>query len=207
MAAFVRFSPEEFIRLTRYVYALSVRYNVVCHLSPSEQEHAYNQISVNIFKDTFKRASHVKNSPQFRKLYPDDETFGRAFEFLTMPSRRSSKKIRLLLGEIEAKLGATSESSRTVLEHVCPYHPNERWQQAFGGGVHEVQDRLGNMVILERDDLKQAAFADKRVKYEASGRPLAKKVASYSQWDRTALQEYQAWLAEQAIETWRVGFE
>ena len=39
MAAFLRnFSPDEFIKTLKYLYVLSIRYNVICSFSPSEQE-------------------------------------------------------------------------------------------------------------------------------------------------------------------------
>ncbi|MBV1858841.1 MAG: DUF262 domain-containing protein [Nannocystaceae bacterium] len=206
MAAYGRFSPEEFAKLAGYVYVLSIRYNVVCRRSPGEQEAAYNQISVGISNGTHARASHVKNSPRFKKLYPDDDTFVRAFERLRMPSRRSSKKIRFLLTAIESRLGFTTDFSKTVLEHVCPFNVSTDWEAAFGEGVHDVQDQLGNMVILEKDHLGRAARSEKWTTYQASGRPLAQKVATYSEWTQPVLREYQAWLAEQAKDTWRVDF-
>jgi len=73
MTAFFAFSPEEFVKLCQYLMVLSIRYNVICHLSPNEQEQKYNQIAIKIHEKAFKRASHVKNSDLFKKLYPDDQ--------------------------------------------------------------------------------------------------------------------------------------
>lgn len=207
MAGHASFSGDEFIKLVEYVYVLSIRYNVVCHLSPSEQEIAYNLLAMGVSNGTHKRASHVKNSPQFKKLYPDDEAFVRAFERLRMPSRRSSKKIRFLLTTIESHLGTTTDFARTVLEHVCPYNPSLEWRAEFGNGVEEVQDSLGNMVVLEKDDLGRASREEKWAAYRASGRPLANKVATCAEWTYAAVREYQAWLASQAKDTWRVEFQ
>lgn len=207
MAAHGAFDRDEFAKLARYLYVLSIRYNVVCHRSPAEQEQAYNGLAIGVSSGKHTRASHIKNSPQFRKLYPKDEAFVGAFARLRMPSRRSSKKIRFLLTTIESKLGVTTDYSRTVLEHVCPFNPDGDWYAAFGEGVDDVQNRLGNMVILEKDDLGRASREEKWSAYEASGRPLAKKVASFSEWTLTAVREYQTWLAEQARSTWRVDFK
>ncbi len=92
MSAFFKFSADEFIKLVKYLYVLSIRYNVICHFSPNEQEAIYNQLAIKIHNKEFTRASHIKNSELFKKLYPSDETFFNAFEFCKMPSRRSEKK-------------------------------------------------------------------------------------------------------------------
>lgn len=204
MAAFDKFTPQEFVLLTRYIYVLSIRYNVIGHESPNLQESVYNQLAIKVFTGEYARASAVKNSSEFRKLYPDDASFKTQFEIHRMPSRQSSKKIRFLLAEIEARSGKQVDYQVTTLEHICPYNPDEQWYEYFGEGVNDVQDRLGNMVLLEKDDLRRADFATKKQAYIASGFALAGKVADFEDWNASTLNRYQAWLAEQAAQTWRV---
>ncbi|MDM8546930.1 DUF262 domain-containing protein [Candidatus Venteria ishoeyi] len=204
MVAFQKFSGQEFIKLLRYLYVLSVRYNVICHYSPKEQETLYNQMAMQVFDGSFKRASHVKNSAAFRKLYPEDKAFMNVFEFHKMPSRQSSKKIRFLLAEIEAYRGHASDYAKMQLEHICPYHPEQSWCEAFGEGVNDIQDRLGNMVLLEKDMLKRTGFQEKITCYQQSPFPLAQKVAEYEYWNLKNLNDYQAWLAQQAVDTWAI---
>lgn len=206
MAAFYQFSAVEFVKLTHYFYVLAVRYNVICHESPNEQEKAYNQIAMKIYNQEFKRASHIKNSDIFRKLYPSDEQFGNAFEFHKMPSRQSTKKIRFLLAEIESYLGHETDHTKTTLEHVCPYNPDDEWDKYFGDGVNDVHDRLGNVVLLEKDNLARADFEEKKRSYLATHYPLAQKVASYNEWNLQNVNDYQAWLSRQAVETWKVSW-
>jgi len=205
MAAFSRFSGEEFVKLARYLYILSIRYNVVCHRSANEQEKVYNQIAMAVFAGTHTRASHVKNSPLFKRLYPEDDAFISSFEFHKMPSRQTPKKIRFLLAEIESHSGHASNYMKTTLEHVCPYNPDAHWFESFGEGVNDIQDRLGNMVLLDRDDLRRSDFEAKKQAYKNSTFFLARKVAEYSDWNLQALNDYQAWLAHQANETWKLG--
>ncbi|MFA6699007.1 MAG: DUF262 domain-containing HNH endonuclease family protein [Thiomicrospira sp.] len=205
MVAFERFSPQEFVKLTRILYVLSVRYNVICHLSPNEQESVYNQMAMKVFDGTYARASHVKNDRElFGRLYPSDESFKNAFEFHRMPSRQTPKKIRFLLAEIEKHLGHQVDDEQTTLEHICPYHPEQGWHEYFGEGATDVHDRLGNMVLLSRDELKRADFVTKKAAYLASGFALAKRVASYEEWDLASVNHFQKWMAEQAAQTWRV---
>jgi len=205
MVAFKKFSNDEFIKLVRYMYVLSIRYNVICHLSPKEQERSYNQIAMKVFRGEYTRASHVKNSIEFKKLYPEDNTFSNVFEFHKMPSRQSSKKIRFLLSEIEQYLGHQSDYISTTLEHICPYHPDGEWCNEFGEGVNDIQDRLGNVILLDKDELKRSIFNDKKKVYLDSSFPLAHQVASYEQWSMRELNSYQGWLAKQAVKTWQVN--
>ncbi|SJM95545.1 conserved hypothetical protein [Crenothrix polyspora] len=207
MAAFYQFSADEFVRLAKYLYILAIRYNVICHHSPNEQESTYNQLAIKIHTKEMTRASHVKNSEIFRKLYPNDEEFFNAFEFHKMPSRQSTKKIRFLLAEIETYLGHKTDPNKTTLEHVCPYNPTEDWDNYFGEGVNDIQDRLGNVVLLEKDELKRASFEHKKRAYLDTHYPLARQVASYDHWNLQNLNDYQEWLSKQAVETWKVAYD
>ncbi len=204
MAAFSQFSADEFIKLTRYLFVLSIRYNVICRFSPNDQERLYNQIAIKVFKNEYQRASHVKNGEEYQSLYPKDDTFKNSFEFHKMPSRQSSKKIRFLLSEIEHQLGNTSDFAKTTLEHICPYNPEQNWHEEFGEGINDISDRLGNMILLEKDELKRVDFNTKKVFYLKTSLRLAKKVAEYDSWDLKNLNVYQEWLAKQAVKTWRV---
>lgn len=204
LVAFKKFSSDEFLKTLKYLYVISIRYNVICRHSPNEQEKAYNKIAMKIFKGDLKKAGHIKNCDEFKLIYPDDNTFKNAFEFYKMPSRCSSKKIRFLLTEIENSFGRELDYLNTILEHVCPYNPEQSWNKNFGEGVTDIADRFGNMVLLEKDELSRADFNKKKETYLASSFRLAKKVAEYDSWNLQNLNRYQVWLAEQAAKTWRV---
>ncbi|OQY01117.1 MAG: RloF protein [Desulfobacteraceae bacterium 4572_130] len=203
-ALFDKFTDEEFVKALKYLYILSIRYNVICRFSPNDQEKAYNKIAMNVFNDTYIRASHIKNSKEFKKLYPDDREFKNAFEFYKMPSQQSSKKIRFLLTEIEKSFGRELNYLDTTLEHICPYNPTQTWYEDFGKEANEIVDRLGNMILLEKDELKRADFNTKKKIYLTSSFKLARKVGGYDIWDLANLNHYQQWLADQAIKTWKV---
>lgn len=205
MAGYHNFDNLEFIKLVKYLYILSIRYNVICNLSPNEQEKLYNQIAIKIHSKEFLRASHVKNCNEFKKLYPSDEEFKRIFEYKKMPSRLSSKKIKFLLSEIESYLGNSINYANTVLEHVCPYNPNQEWHAYFGNNAGDIQDRLSNVVLLDQYDLGRNSFNEKKNFYTKSNYKLAKKISEYIDWNMENLTDYQTWLAEMAIKTWSVN--
>lgn len=205
LAAFNKFSPEEFVKLVRYMYVLSIRYNVICHLSPSEQEFVYNQIAIKISSSEYLRASHVKNSEEFRRLYPDDKVFFNSFEFHRMPSRQTAKKIRFLLAEVEGYLGNQCNYEKITLEHICPYNPERNWFDSFGEGVNDVKDRLGNMILMDKDNLKRSSFDEKKIEYIKSNYKLASKVAEYQRWNLDSVNDFQKWLSQQAVNVWKVN--
>ena len=156
-----------------------------------------------ISNGNIRRARHLKNHREFRELWPDDEEFKSAFAYHSIPSRVNSKKIRFLLSEIEKNLGTPISYLNTSLEHICPYHPNEVWHANFGQGINEVRDRVGNMVLLENDDLGVADFESKKEHYRTTPFQLTQKIATYDEWNLETLNHYQTWLADRAVETWQ----
>ena len=207
LAAYKKFTPEEFVKTANYLYMLSIRYNVICNYSTNDQEKRYNTIAQNISTGIFNRASHVKNSQDFKELYPQDDAFKSAFVFYKMPSRISSKKLRFLLSQIENQSGRDINYLGVTLEHVCPYNPNQEWHDSFGEGIHDVSDRLGNMVLLDRDELGRVSYEEKQKIYLESPYHLAKKVAEYQEWTLASVNDYQAWLADYAARTWKVDYQ
>jgi hypothetical protein len=204
LTAFDKFTPEEFVKTLKIIYVLSIRYNVICHQSPSVQENIYNQIALKISNGEFKRSSHIKNCEEFNKLYPDDKAFYNAFEFHRMPSRQTAKKIRFLLSELETSLGGNCDFNKTTLEHICPFNPEDSWRKDFGEGINDIKDRLGNMILLDKDDLKRSDFEVKKTKYVESGYKLAQKVSESEKWNLNSVNDYQKWMSELAVKTWRV---
>lgn len=204
LAAYTKFTVSEFVLLSKYLFILSVRYNIICNDSPNEQEKKYNKMAVKISNEEYKRASHVKNGEEFNELYPRDDRFQSSFQYYKMPSRRSSKKIRFLLAQIEIQSGREIDFEKVTLEHICPYNPDADWHKAFGDGINDVADRLGNMVLLDRDELKRASFVEKKKAYQESGNRLALEVSKYDSWTLATVNKYQEWLASQAVRTWRV---
>ena len=95
--------------------------------------------------------------------------------------------------------------NQVVLEHICPYNPDADWVESFGDGINDVKDRLGNMTLLVKDHLQRSSFEEKKSSYAQSPFEQAKKIATYSEWTLQNVNDYQAWLAEKAKQTWSVG--
>ncbi|CAB9544317.1 RloF, partial [Bathymodiolus brooksi thiotrophic gill symbiont] len=92
LTAYNEFNADEFIKLAKYLYILSIRYSVIAHYSPNKLDKVYNALAIKISSKELTRASHIKNQPEFKDLYPNDDKFKAMFKYHTMPSRQSSKK-------------------------------------------------------------------------------------------------------------------
>lgn len=211
LTAYDKFSADEFVKLAKYLYILSIRYNVIAHYSPNKLDKVYNALAMRISSQDLSRASHIKSQPEFKNLYPNDETFKAIFKYYTMPSRQSNKKVRFLLTEIENKLSNTNADYSTwTLEHIIPYNISANWVQYYEGQYSQEIDRMGNMTLLTKQDnldCKIKLFDEKKIIYQSSNSKLSKKISEYEQWDSETLERHQDWLAQQAVETWRIGYE
>ncbi|MDC9715030.1 MAG: DUF262 domain-containing HNH endonuclease family protein [Gammaproteobacteria bacterium] len=211
LTAYDKFTSDEFIKLAQYLYILSIRYSVIAHYSPNKLDKVYNALAIEISTSKFNRASHIKNQPEFKALYPSDESFQTIFKYHTMPSRQSNKKIRFLLTEIENKLANTSlDYANWTLEHIIPYNITEEWVNYYQGQYIQEIDRLGNMTLLtkkENGDCGTQLFDKKQVIYQSSNSEISKKISEYAEWDSETLEHHQDWLAQQATNTWRINYE
>lgn len=211
LTAYDKFSTDEFVKLAKYLYILSIRYNVIIHSSPNEQEKTYNTLAIKISSGELERASHIKNQPEFKQLYPNDQAFQSVFKYHTMPSRQSNKKIRFLLTEVEKKLANTASDYNTwTLEHITPYNITEEWEKYYQGQHHQAVDRLGNMTLLIEKDNQNCGtqlFNEKKAIYQNSHSKLSQKISEYAEWNSETLESHQDWLAQQAVKTWSINYE
>jgi uncharacterized protein with ParB-like and HNH nuclease domain len=215
LTAFFKFSPEEFCKLVNYLVILSIRYNVVCKRSPNEQERIYGNIARKITLGDFTRASKVKNSDDFKSLYPSDDEFMHDFKIKKLLYNNSNgKKIKYLLGVLERKLGNTalepiSNNSNVTIEHILPQNPTESWKKIFEDYADESIDMLGNIVLIDKQSNSNCGTKDfdtKKTFFENSGYYIAKKISEYEIWDREKLIDHQNWLAQIAVGTWKIDY-
>ena len=61
--------------------------------------------------------------------------------------------------------------------------------------------------MLEKDELGRSDFEEKKEFYSQTPFPLARKIAEYDEWNLRNLNDYQAWLSEQAVNTWKMDFK
>lgn len=205
MAAFFNFTAPEFVKLCRFITVLSVRYNVLCHLSPSEQESHYTQLAIAIYTGVLNRAGAVKNNTLFKSLYPDDQMVITAFKTQKLPTVQTAKQLRYFLAEIECALGTVIDPDMVYLEHICPDTSDEAWLELLGNRCGDAKNRIGNVLVLPdylQKSLVRKSFAEKRALYAESGFQLAQLVAHYPRWDTAHFEQFLHSLAGYAAKTW-----
>lgn len=214
LPAFFKFSSEDFLKLFNYLVVLSIRYNVICKKSPNEQERIYGNIARKITSGEFSRASHIKNSSDF-KIYPSDEDFKHSFKIASFRYNNNNfKKIKYLLSALERQLGndiiepSTTHNNITI-EHILPQKVTEYWHNIFEDEADESIDRLGNLILIDKQDNSNCGTKDfdtKKAIFRNSDYYIAKKVSEYEIWDKEHLNIHQNWLAEVAVKTWKIDY-
>ena len=204
MAGFYKLQPQHFISLVRYIVVVTIRYNVICEKSRSDQEHIYNKMATTLMNEA---AELSKVRGMLKPLYPNDQEFCTAFREETMPSRKSNKKVLYILRKIEHHLSNNEPPLSLTLEHVLPFAPDDVWQEYFGRSTYsEAIDRLGNMALLpSSQQLGQEPFDEKRATLRASAYRINQHIAEYDAWDMDTLTNHQRWLAEQAKGLWKIS--
>jgi hypothetical protein len=81
------------------------------------------------------------------------------------------------------------------------------YDEYFGEGINDVLDRLGNLILLSKDELKRNDFEFKKIEYSKTDFLLARKITEYDEWNQKNLNHYQSWLAKQAVKTWLIDFK
>ncbi len=209
-AAFHQFSPEDFIKFSRYIEVVSVRYNIICGLSPGLQERAYCEIARAIANSS---TSSLKNILSLlNKIYPSDEEFTHAFNVKKFKTQQTNRKACYLLYRIERSLNnnnAGVDMDSVTLEHILPINPTPAWIKEFkqNDQVEDWSERIGNFALISRTqnrEMGRKSFQDKKAFFENSPFKVTKKCAEYEQWNEESIARHQQWLGEQARKLWRL---
>ena len=91
--------------------------------------------------------------------------------FIECQVDKQPKKLDFL-AEIEQYLGNNCDHEKVTLEHICPFNPEKNG--AIRLGINDVKRMLGNMVLMDKDNLKEHSFEVKKNEYGKSKYKLAK---------------------------------
>ncbi|MFM1842170.1 MAG: hypothetical protein RLZZ490_906 [Cyanobacteriota bacterium] len=210
LAAYQKFSSEDFTRLLKLICVISFRYTVVSQLNPNELETLYNTTAIAIMDGSITRPRQVFE--QLRSVYVKDDKFFQDFSVLAIPPKGQGKKlVRYILAKLEtdAARRETSEDSFSI-EHILPESAGERWQPYFTDRQREeMVYRLGNLTPLEPSlnrQLGNADYALKQLQYQRSVFQLTQGILA-EEWTIQALVSRQQSLAQRAIHIWRSDFD
>ena len=168
-------SQADYEQIVRACAIVSVRYNVIGSLSPSEQESTYNAAAVKIARGELKTPSAIIRA--LAPIYPSDANFKTAFAEKSISTNTTRKRriVRYLLCKIEEKLSGgvapDFESDAFNLEHVLPLNPELDWDTFPAETSESFVYRLGNMALIcasANRDAGNLDYAKKRLAYSAS---------------------------------------
>jgi hypothetical protein len=209
MAAHRAFAPAEFEAVLRACMVVSFRYNVICGLSPGEQEPVFAESAKGINDGSLTNSASVIRS--LSRIYPSDAMFEAAFEEKVF-ARGKTKLIRYILCELEHQKGLVPLDPRNdaiSIEHVLPQSPGTGWEAFPDAEVESMAQRIGNMVLLRRNqnsELGNQGFLEKRPVLLGSEFVLTRELAEQNlEWDPSRLMGCQAQLAKLAGARWRLA--
>ena len=209
LSAHFVYDTDDFAKLCRWLLAFFIRYQVTCQLPASDVENFYNTVAQSIHS----RVAIDKIKEALRARLPDNEAFKQAFASKTFATTQSTKKVYYLLASLENHINPnnyTPLKGTLTIEHVLPKKESTNelyWRDHFGDLLEQNIQRLGNLTLLPakvNKDVAQGGFGAKKMAYRRSALAIVRKITEYEDWSPDAVNEYQAWLAQHAVGTWRI---
>ncbi len=205
-----RVFPEgEVEQLLRACVQLAFRYNVICGLSPGEQEPVFAEASKKIADGSSRGAADAIRS--LARIYPADDVFKSAFVERLFPKGKE-KLARFILCEFElarSQVPVDPGADTLSVEHVLPQSPAAGWEMFEEQQLEVMTYRLGNMVLIRKTQnglLGNKAYAEKRpVLLACEFASTAELARENSDWTPERLLGRQQKLANQASAIWRIA--
>jgi hypothetical protein len=213
LSAIKKVSVHEFERLIRLLEIIIVRWQLIGEERTGALEIQCAKLAEQIWTEKVKTGSEAFTS--ISSLYQGDEIFQQ--KFAKKEGLTNQKAIYLLRKleqqERDAQRGSAGREltpgSNLSLEHILPKSPGEEWVEVLDVDPRLLDDcvlRLGNMCLLTEGRNREAAragFERKKQLYANSDLLTTRTVGDYANWDRTAIDRHQAWLAARATAVWR----
>jgi hypothetical protein len=191
-----------------------MRHTVVGRRNPSELEVRFNQLAMAVSDARLDSPKAIwlgqDGRDGLRDAYVSDEDFRADFGRLDLARRgRKAKLPRYLLYRLDEKMGGPAgdfETSPETLEHVLPENPGANWSQFSEEDRRRFTNRLGNYVLLNREEnrsLGNTTFEAKVEVLKGSVRPTTKMASVPPAWTPQSIVDRQDRLADVAVTVWR----
>ena len=213
LSAYFAYAEADFAKLCHWLHTFCLRYQAICNLPSNDVEKFYNRIAIAINEQ--QPISEIKK--QLVSRLPSDEAFRQSFASKTLSMSQSQKKAHYLLASIENHLNPSNPTALTgsyTIEHILPksnYLADDTyWRDQFGDLLEQNVSRLGNLALLTEKakanrDADTLSFAEKKAIYSSSNLKLLHKLCQYEDWNPDSLIDYQAYMAQQAVEIWAIA--
>ena len=213
-AAWESFSKEDFIRVLKFIVAISFRYTVVSGLNTNALEPVYHHAAKAVMDG-------VASTPAaaFRKLkeiYVRDEKMRQDFALLEINTRGRRKKLaKYILARLEQDASGRHcdpETDPGTIEHILPENPGDIWIETYARERWEdTVYRLGNLTLLEASvnrNIANKVYLDKCEAYSQSRYTLTQRISEMApeQWTPELLHKRQTDVARRAVHLWRSDF-
>jgi len=202
-------NPEEVKKSLKLIVTWSVRNLVTGTIGSGTLEKEFSNQAKLINEGKMRDAKELLDS--IKDLIPTDEQFQNAFE---MASISKAYIARYYLRKLEQAYRTTLElkpienPEKVNLEHILPENPTNLQKDwpSFDENLHKTYyRRIGNLTLLDKrmnSDIGNGPFEGKKEVYRESELIITKKIAEYSDWAPSEIEERQKELAKKAVEIW-----
>jgi len=206
LAVYRKLGESEFAKILHACVIISFRYNIICGLSPNDQESLYNRLAREVSEGKLQKSQDIIASMQL--IYPSNNVFKEQFSEKIITARNKDL-IKYILCEIECKIsGKKPGNDNMSIEHILPQNPDDNWDNFSDNQIDEAVWRLGNLTLLsikQNKNLSNLSYADKKDKYSESEYKLSQTITDkYEEWNLESIERRQKWLADQASSIWQL---
>lgn len=213
LAANEKLEPRDFERTVWSMLVMAIRYSLIGGLRTGALEIRYAELAHKITRKEIRRAGAIVRG--LRDLYPSDRDFRAKFANKEV---QVAKHSRFLLHELEIEARADGlepilDPRDLNLDHIAPKARNQHWKDIGDLAETEYEDwvlRLGNQVLLDAKmnrEVGSGPFQKKTTLYRESKLLLTRNVANVTNWTTSEIAERQQWLADLAVQRWRLDFD
>jgi hypothetical protein len=204
-------APADFETVLRAVVVLSFRYNVICGLSPGDQENVYAVVARAVAAGQSTKPADV--IARLKPIYPSDSQFRESFieKSLSSGQGRNSRIVKYILCELEARLTKKPldwANQDISVEHVLPQADEADWPGFSDLEAESYVSRIGNLTLLSASrnaKLGHASWPTKKAEYAQSEYLLTREIAQDDAvWSPERVHARQRRLADAAVAHWRL---
>lgn len=204
------FKPNEAARAFQFLISLGVRLIIASTTRSATVEVPLSTTAKEVYVGALTTADELRK--RLGPIVPADARFETAFA----TARVSNPKFaRYYLRSLEQAAADDSEPwylpesdpAKITVEHVFPRSPEANWPEFSDEEGPEYINRLGNQVLLLRQqnsDLKSEGFAAKRKVLARAPYVFTEQVGTLDEWTPGAIDVRQAMMAEVALRTWPI---
>ncbi|MGO9136237.1 MAG: DUF262 domain-containing protein [Syntrophales bacterium] len=202
---------EDIEEILRLLISWNVRLLIVGGLGGGAMENNYCELGKSIRTGELKSIEAIATRAE--SFIPNDAIFRDSFATARVAKANLSRYyLRALelqaMAKPQPELIPNPDPAEVTLEHILPERPaSGAWTQFNEDERKAYTKRLGNMILLKQkmnSKIRSSSFITKREIFEKSDLLITQKAAKFKEWNKNAIEEQQNYLAQLAIEVWKI---